>query len=60
MQLSLADFESAEEPPEWLPTEKWEDILALSVLPGNIVFTFNEKCLIFAGCVIFALFTISW
>ncbi len=37
MQLSLADFECEDtEAPRWLPAEKWEDILALSVLPGPL------------------------
>ena len=37
MQLSLADFECEDtQPPSWLPAEKWEDILALSVLPGPL------------------------
>ena len=36
MQLSLADFDYKGEPPSWLPTEKWEDIMAISVLPGPL------------------------
>lgn len=34
MQLTLTDFDCKASPPEWLSREKWEDILALSVLPG--------------------------
>ena len=36
MQLSLADFECKKETPTWLPANKWEDILAISVLPGPL------------------------
>ncbi|KAK6172547.1 hypothetical protein SNE40_016179 [Patella caerulea] len=36
LQLTLADFECLAPPPSWLPKEKWEDILALSVLPGPL------------------------
>ena len=37
MQLSLADFDCDDAvPPSWLPTDKWEDILAVSVLPGPL------------------------
>ncbi|KAK3108743.1 hypothetical protein FSP39_014630 [Pinctada imbricata] len=36
MQLTLSDFDCKDPPPTWLPQEKWEDILALSVLPGPL------------------------
>ena len=37
MQLSLADFECDDAvPPTWMPIDKWEDVLALSVLPGPL------------------------
>lgn len=36
MQLTLDDFDCKDPPPTWLPQEKWEDILALSVLPGPL------------------------
>jgi dynein heavy chain len=36
MQLTLNDFDCKDPPPAWLPQEKWEDILALSVLPGPL------------------------
>lgn len=36
MQLTLADFDCKDDPPDWMPSEKWEDILALSVLPGAL------------------------
>ncbi len=36
MQLTLADFGCRDaEPPSWLPAHKWDDILAISVLPGS-------------------------
>ncbi|GFO25145.1 dynein beta chain, ciliary-like, partial [Plakobranchus ocellatus] len=45
MQLSLQDFDCRDgETPTWLPTEKWEDILALSVLPGPL----DSLCVDFA------------
>ncbi|WAR04812.1 DYHA-like protein [Mya arenaria] len=44
MQLTLADFDCKDDPPEWLPQEKWEDILALSVLPGPL----DSLCVNFA------------
>ena len=50
MQLTLADFDCKDLPPEWLPKEKWEDILALSVLPGPLD----------SLCVNFALNSESW
>ena len=36
MQLSLADFDSDDFIPGWLPPDKWEDLLAVSVLPGPL------------------------
>lgn len=36
MQLTLRDFDSEDEPPSWMPAEKWEDILAVSVLAGPL------------------------
>ena len=36
MQLSLSDFDCPEPPPSWLPGDKWEDMLAVSVLPGPL------------------------
>nr|XP_022320176.1 dynein beta chain, flagellar outer arm-like isoform X6 [Crassostrea virginica] len=36
MQLTLNDFDCKDPPPKWIPQEKWEDILALSVLPGPL------------------------
>ena len=37
MQLSLADFDCDDAvPPTWLPADKWEDMLAVSVLPGPL------------------------
>ena len=36
MQLSLADFDSSAAPPSWLPHTQWEDLLAISVLPGPL------------------------
>ena len=36
MQLSLTDFDCLEDPPTWLPQEKWDDIMAVSVLPGTL------------------------
>ena len=36
MQLSLQDFECAEQVPGWLPPDKWDDIMAVSVLPGPL------------------------
>ena len=46
MQLSLQDFDCRDaETPTWLPTEKWEDILALSVLPGPL----DSLCVDFAA-----------
>lgn len=44
MQLTLADFDCKDNPPDWLPQEKWEDILALSVLPGPL----DSLCVNFA------------
>ncbi|XP_053409232.1 uncharacterized protein LOC123561373 isoform X4 [Mercenaria mercenaria] len=46
MQLTLADFDCKDEAPVWLPQEKWEDILALSVLPGPL----DSLCVNFAQC----------
>ena len=37
MQLSLADFDCDDAMPlSWLPVDKWEDVLAVSVLPGPL------------------------
>ncbi|XP_055866060.1 uncharacterized protein LOC106055129 isoform X2 [Biomphalaria glabrata] len=36
MQLTLSDFDCNADVPAWLSKEKWEDILALSVLPGPL------------------------
>ena len=44
MQLTLSDFDCKDDPPDWLPQEKWEDILALSVLPGPL----DSLCVNFA------------
>lgn len=44
MQLTLSDFDCSDEPPQWMPREKWEDILALSVLPGPL----DSLCVDFA------------
>jgi hypothetical protein len=45
MQLTLSDFDSKDSPPSWLPRDKWEDILALSVLPGPL----DSLCVSFAS-----------
>ena len=45
MQLTLADFDSKDSPPTWLSKDKWEDILALSVLPGPL----DSLCVSFAA-----------
>ena len=36
LQLSLADFGSEAQPPTWLARDVWENIMALSVLPGPL------------------------
>jgi dynein heavy chain len=36
MQLSLSDFDSSADPPSWIPHDQWEDLLAISVLPGPL------------------------
>ena len=37
MDISLKDFDREElEPPTWLSAKKWEDVLAISVLPGAL------------------------
>ncbi|CAH1797693.1 unnamed protein product [Owenia fusiformis] len=36
MTLTLADFDCNSEIPRWLPKDKWEDVFALSVLPGSL------------------------
>lgn len=36
MDLTLKDFESDATPPEFLPSEQWEDLMAVSVLPGPL------------------------
>ncbi|KAK7479595.1 hypothetical protein BaRGS_00029144 [Batillaria attramentaria] len=45
MQLTLSDFDSKDSPPTWLPREKWDDIMALSVLPGPL----DSLCVSFAA-----------
>jgi hypothetical protein len=37
-------YKNKDDPPAWLPQEKWEDILALSVLPGPL----DSLCVNFA------------
>lgn len=32
----MSDFDCKAEVPDWLSKEKWEDVLALSVLPGPL------------------------
>lgn len=44
MQLTLEDFDCKDTPPDWIPQEKWEDIMALSVLPGSL----DSLCINFA------------
>lgn len=36
MELTLLDFGCDAPPPTFLPPDKWEDILAISVLPGPL------------------------
>ena len=36
MVLTLADFDCDEAVPEWLPSDKWDDVIAMSVLPGPL------------------------
>ena len=36
MQLTLQDFDNSGDPPSWLPAQKWEDVMAVSVLPGPL------------------------
>ena len=36
MELTLLDFGCDAPPPPFLPPDKWEDILAISVLPGPL------------------------
>lgn len=36
LQLSLSDFGSEAQPPSWLAKDIWENIMALSVLPGPL------------------------
>ena len=36
MQLTLQDFDNTGDPPSWLPAQKWEDVMAVSVLPGPL------------------------
>ena len=45
MQLSLSDFGSAGKPLD-IPSKKWEDILAISVLPGPL----DSLCVHMAQC----------
>lgn len=45
MQLTLSDFDSKDSPPTWLSQEQWEDVMALSVLPGPL----DSLCVSFAS-----------
>lgn len=36
LSLSLEDFGSEAKPPEWLPRDRWENVMAISVLPGPL------------------------
>ena len=36
MELSLADFDCDAQPPDFIPYNKFEDLLAISVLPGPL------------------------
>jgi len=36
MQLSLEDFGSEASPPDWLAQDKWDNVMAVSVLPGAL------------------------
>jgi len=36
LSLSLEDFGSDAKAPEWLPKDRWENIMAISVLPGPL------------------------
>ena len=34
--FSLEDFDCTAPEPPWLPTDRWEDLLAFSLLPGTL------------------------
>jgi len=34
--FSLEDFDCTSPIPPWLPADRWEDLLAFSILPGNL------------------------
>ena len=36
MELTLADFDCEAPAPSFIPEDKWDDILAMSVLPGPL------------------------
>lgn len=36
MSLTLDDFGCDAKPPEWLPRDRWENVMAISVLPGPL------------------------
>lgn len=36
LSLSLDDFGCEANPPEWLPRDRWENVMAISVLPGAL------------------------
>ena len=36
LSISLSDFECSASVPDWLPADRWEDLLAFSVLPGSL------------------------
>ncbi|XP_067941284.1 uncharacterized protein [Watersipora subatra] len=36
LSLSLDDFGCEAKPPEWLPKDRWENVMAISVLPGPL------------------------
>ena len=36
LPFGLEDFECTSPVPEWLPADRWEDLLAFSILPGSL------------------------
>ena len=36
LSLTLEDFGSEALPPHWLPQDRWENVMAISVLPGAL------------------------